>query len=155
MWHPTACSETGKVYSFGTNKYGELGLVHPTPPYMITPTPISSLRDTAKVACGRHHSAAIDGELISMVPSFLTDVPSSDSVWWLRGWCPALTEGPKVWWLRGRAWAPCSGKRARARARTGIPVVGYGLTLFQRSSSGMNYCCYPFPVPHPSCCHTS
>ena len=55
------CTEGGKVYSFGSNKFGELGLVHPTPSSMTTPTHVSSLTDVVKVACGRLHSAAIDG----------------------------------------------------------------------------------------------
>ena len=63
----TVVSEVGSVYSFGSNKFGELGLVHPTPPYMTTPTQIGTLVDVVKVACGRLHSAAIDSELTTPI----------------------------------------------------------------------------------------
>jgi len=56
------CTEKGRVYSFGSNKYGGLGLVHPTPTTMTTPTVVEPMKGVVKVACGRHHSAAIDGE---------------------------------------------------------------------------------------------
>ena len=56
------CSEKGKVYSFGSNKYGCLGLVHPTPSAMTTPTIVEPMKSVVKVSCGRLHSAAIDGE---------------------------------------------------------------------------------------------
>ena len=56
------CSEGGKVYSFGSNKFGELGLVHPTPLSMTKPSHVTPLTEVVKVACGRLHSAAIDSE---------------------------------------------------------------------------------------------
>ena len=58
----TVCSENGKVFSFGSNKFGQLGLVHPTPSVMTTPTQVEPMVGVVKVACGRYHSAAIDGE---------------------------------------------------------------------------------------------
>ena len=50
------------MFSFGTNEYGELGLGHMTS--VTTPTFISKLKDIAiyRIACGRNHSAAIDGK---------------------------------------------------------------------------------------------
>ena len=57
-----ACSETGQVYSFGVNKFGELGLGNDSEIEM--PTEIPDLQSVIKVACGRHHSAAIDGSLV-------------------------------------------------------------------------------------------
>ncbi len=54
-----ACSETGEVYSFGVNKFGELGLGNDQE--VDVPTEIPNLQAVTKVSCGRHHSAAIDG----------------------------------------------------------------------------------------------
>lgn len=62
----TVCSESGHVYAFGSNKKGELGLVHPTPLTVTTPTKVTPLKDIIRVACGRLHSAAIDGMLITV-----------------------------------------------------------------------------------------
>ncbi len=50
------------MYSFGLNKFGELGLIHPTPSSVTTPTHVTPLVDVVKVACGRLHSAAIDSK---------------------------------------------------------------------------------------------
>ena len=59
----TACTESGKVFAFGTNRYGELGLSHGGPQSTSTPTHVTTLEDgIVKVSCGRHHSAAIDCE---------------------------------------------------------------------------------------------
>ena len=58
----TACNESGRVFVFGRNKYGELGLGHGSSQSVAVPTPIHSLSGIVKVACGLYHSAAIDGE---------------------------------------------------------------------------------------------
>ncbi len=56
------CTESGKMFSFGCNKYGELGLSHGGPQTTSTPTLVESVKDSVvRVACGRLHSAAIDG----------------------------------------------------------------------------------------------
>ncbi len=47
------------MYSFGINKFGELGLGNDSE--ADKPTEIPELQAVTKVACGRHHSAAIDG----------------------------------------------------------------------------------------------
>jgi len=53
------CAETGRVYAFGSNKFGELGLGHNIS--TTTPTSPEALKDSMyKVACGRYHSACID-----------------------------------------------------------------------------------------------
>ena len=57
--HTLASDEEGFVYSFGQNKFGELGLDHDKE--VTIPTKISKIISVAKVSCGRHHSAAIDG----------------------------------------------------------------------------------------------
>ena len=49
-------------YTMDRNKYGELGLGHGSSQSVAVPTPIHSLSGIVKVACGLHHSAAIDGE---------------------------------------------------------------------------------------------
>jgi len=57
--HTLACAETGRVYAFGSNKFGELGLGHNIS--TTTPTSPEALKDSIyKVACGRYHSACID-----------------------------------------------------------------------------------------------
>ena len=56
----SACSDSGHVFSFGVNKFGELGLGHDRE--VIKPALIPELQTVYRVACGRHHSAAIDGE---------------------------------------------------------------------------------------------
>ena len=61
----TAFTESGKVFAFGRNKYGELGLGHSSSQTVTVPTPIHGLTGIVKVACGLYHSAAIDGELTS------------------------------------------------------------------------------------------
>lgn len=62
------CTESGKMYSFGSNKYGELGLSHGGPQATATPTLVESIKGSvARVACGRLHSAAIDGEWVVCV----------------------------------------------------------------------------------------
>lgn len=53
------CCDDGKVYSFGQNKFGELGLGNDRE--VETPTLIPNLPSVSKITCGRHHSAAIDG----------------------------------------------------------------------------------------------
>ena len=63
----TACTESGRVFVFGRNKYGELGLGHGSSQSVAVPTPIHSLSGIVKVACGLYHSAAIDGELTHYV----------------------------------------------------------------------------------------
>ena len=60
---PPACSESGKVFVFGRNKYGELGLGNSSSQAVTIPTPIHGLTGVDKVACGLYHSAAIDSEL--------------------------------------------------------------------------------------------
>lgn len=57
--HTLACDEEGYVYSFGQNKFGELGLGHEKE--TTVPTKVLNVISIAKVSCGRHHSAAIDG----------------------------------------------------------------------------------------------
>jgi len=53
------CAETGRVYAFGSNKFGELGLGHNIS--TTTPTSPEALKDSIyKVACGRYHSACTD-----------------------------------------------------------------------------------------------
>lgn len=56
--HTLACTESNKVFSFGSNKFGELGLGHLDPSYH--PQEITTVTGIYKVACGRHHSAAVD-----------------------------------------------------------------------------------------------
>ena len=58
------------VYSFGQNKFGELGLGHDS--VVSTPTIIPDLTSINKLTCGRHHSAAIDGKAVHCVHSFKT-----------------------------------------------------------------------------------
>ena len=60
--HTLACDEDGQVYSFGQNKFGELGQGHDKE--VFEPLPISNLTNICKVVCGRHHSAALDGNVI-------------------------------------------------------------------------------------------
>ncbi len=56
------CTESGKLWSFGSNKYGELGLSHGGPQATATPTLVECIKgNVVRVACGRLHSAAIDG----------------------------------------------------------------------------------------------
>ena len=54
-----ALSESGTVFSFGQNKYGELGLGHERE--VSIPTIIPNLLHISKIACGRYHSAAVSG----------------------------------------------------------------------------------------------
>ncbi len=61
------CSEKGRVLSCGSNRYGCLGLVHPTPSALVTPTLVEPMKGVVKVACGRLHSAAIDGNGVNSV----------------------------------------------------------------------------------------
>lgn len=56
----SASTEKGVVYSFGQNRFGELGLGHDT--VVSVPTIIPDLSSISKLSCGRHHSAAIDGK---------------------------------------------------------------------------------------------
>ncbi len=57
------CMESGKMFSFGSNKYGELGLSDGGPQATFTPTLVESIKSSVvRVACGRLHSAAIDSE---------------------------------------------------------------------------------------------
>jgi alpha-tubulin suppressor-like RCC1 family protein len=56
--HTLVCDEDGKVYSFGQNKFGELGQGHDKE--VVKPTIIQDLISVYRVACGRHHSAALD-----------------------------------------------------------------------------------------------
>ena len=55
-----ACADAGHVFSFGVNKFGELGLGHDKE--TTKPVLIPELQSVYRVACGRHHSAAIDGK---------------------------------------------------------------------------------------------
>lgn len=57
--HTLVCDEEGKVYSFGQNRFGELGQGHDKE--VTKPTVIPDLISICKVSCGRHHSAAMDG----------------------------------------------------------------------------------------------
>lgn len=56
--HTLACTDTERVYSFGENRFGELGLGDCEP--KTVPTEIPSLTGALKIACGGHHSACID-----------------------------------------------------------------------------------------------
>lgn len=67
-WHTLACTDDGQVFSFGLNRFGELGLGNDQETF--TPTVIPDLNSIYKVACGRHHSAAID----------------EDGFLWMWGW---------------------------------------------------------------------
>lgn len=61
----TVCTEGNEVFAFGSNEYGELGLGHERP----TARPsLVSVKEGSKegpafyrIACGRNHSAAVDG----------------------------------------------------------------------------------------------
>lgn len=59
----SVCTEGNEVFSFGSNEYGELGLGHERP--IATPTLVSFKETPAiyRIACGRNHSAAVDGLL--------------------------------------------------------------------------------------------
>ncbi|XP_019854073.1 PREDICTED: ultraviolet-B receptor UVR8-like [Amphimedon queenslandica] len=56
--HTLVIDEEGRVYSFGINKFGELGQGHDKA--ITKPTMVPNLVSICKVSCGRHHSAAID-----------------------------------------------------------------------------------------------
>ena len=73
----TVCSENGKVFSFGFNKFGQLGLVHPTPSVMTTPTQVELMVGVVMVACDRHHFSVIDGEKLVARPSLAVFVTRS------------------------------------------------------------------------------
>ena len=66
---PPVCTESGKVFVFGRNKYGELGLGHGSSQAIIIdiPTPLHSINTIVKVVCGLYHSAAIDGEMVKII----------------------------------------------------------------------------------------
>ena len=67
---PLVCTETLRVFAFGSNKFGELGLGHNAS--TTTPVYVETLKDSiTKVACGRYHSAAIDCEEI--ISHFVSD----------------------------------------------------------------------------------
>ena len=51
------------MFSFGSNEYGELGLGHEQPTTTPTLVPIKEGVAIYRIACGRNHSAAIDGLL--------------------------------------------------------------------------------------------
>ena len=82
-----ACTDQGVVYSFGQNRFGELGLGHDTA--VSTPTSIPDLNSIAKLTCGRHHSAALDGTA-SMIEIYLfkyvTVHSPEDGLLWMWGW---------------------------------------------------------------------
>ena len=60
MYHTLILSETGKVYSWGLNDYGQLGCPKEQK-VVATPLPIEPLSSTVvvRVVCGMFHSAAI------------------------------------------------------------------------------------------------
>jgi len=66
-WKHTLClSNDGRLFSFGDNKYGQLGLADPSP-IQLTPRVVESLIDknVTQISCGWNHSAALttSGEL--------------------------------------------------------------------------------------------
>ena len=87
--HP-ACADSGQVFSFGVNKFGELGLGHDKE--TTKPVLIPELQSAYRVACGRHHSAAIDGELSPVGFQCLVMLVvvlgcnAEDGVLWMWGW---------------------------------------------------------------------
>ena len=57
----SVCTEGNQVFSFGSNEFGELGLGHEHA--VTSPSLVSFTEDPSiyRIACGRNHSAAIDG----------------------------------------------------------------------------------------------
>lgn len=59
------CTEGNDVFAFGSNEYGELGLGHERP--TVKPSLVSVKKEERlsfyRIACGRNHSAAVDGTL--------------------------------------------------------------------------------------------
>ena len=53
----TACSDTGMVFTFGQNKYGQLGLGQTSSATM--PTELQTIKDVSRVCSGRYHCAAM------------------------------------------------------------------------------------------------
>ena len=65
--HPAVCTEGNEVFSFGSNEYGELGLGHEestTAPSLVL---FSGEPAIYRIACGRNHSAAVDGKLCNAI----------------------------------------------------------------------------------------
>ena len=60
------CTDTEGIFSFGENRFGELGVGDCDP--RTTPTEIPKMTGVLKIAAGGHHSACID----RMVPSLYT-----------------------------------------------------------------------------------
>ena len=63
-WHHTIClSDSGKVYSFGKNDLGQLGLGHYDS--VLHPTHLSTLSKIRAISCGYHFTVCIDEEGIA------------------------------------------------------------------------------------------
>ena len=83
--HTLAFDEEGRVYSFGQNKFGELGQGHDK--VVSKPTMIENLISVCKVACGRHHSAAMDGMWVWLVGGvYGVFICVEDGVLFMWGW---------------------------------------------------------------------
>jgi alpha-tubulin suppressor-like RCC1 family protein len=52
--HSVVLAQSKKLYVFGNNMYGQLGLGGYA--HVSTPTPVSGLQDVCQVACGSHHT---------------------------------------------------------------------------------------------------
>ena len=63
LFAPSVCTEANEVFSFGSNEFGELGLGHERP--TTRPTQLTAMGRALiyRIACGRNHSAAVDGVL--------------------------------------------------------------------------------------------
>lgn len=94
--HTLVIDEEGRVYSFGINKFGELGQGHDKA--ITKPTRVANLVSICKVSCGRHHSAAMDGMGVVNGCGLLFESCRGWSVVYvgLGGKRPAGTRGTKV-----------------------------------------------------------